>query len=145
MVDLLLKHTGEKYVFGALAPKENASYKGPWDCAEFVAWGIYQTAGIYVGCRGRKHDAYTGYFADDLPRLGTEIPEDEAVELIGAIALRKPRAGRVGHIAVCRGGNRSIEAASTRLGVCSRTMRGNGYQHYYTLNALTYEYMSAYV
>ncbi|HET6522533.1 MAG TPA: hypothetical protein VFG47_22325 [Geminicoccaceae bacterium] len=146
LVRLLLQHTGEKYKWGlASIPKENAGYKGPWDCAEFVAWGIYQVTGQYVGCRGRNHNAYTGYFADDLPRFGTELPEEEAVELIGAIALRKARAGRVGHIAVCRGGGRTIEAASTRLGVCSLDMRGRGFERYYTLNSLTYEYMCAFV
>jgi len=145
LVSLLLPHRGERYVFGALAPKENAAYRGPWDCAEFVAWGIYQATGQYVGCRGRRQNAYTGFFAQDLPRLGTAISEEEAAELIGAIALRPPRRGRIGHIAVSRGGGRTIEAAGSRLGVTSLSMSGRGFTEFYTLNSLTYEYMCAFL
>lgn len=145
LVSLLLRHQGERYHFGAIAPKDDPDYRGPWDCAEFVAWGIYQVTGHYVGCRGRRHNAYTGYFAQDLPRWGTEIPENEAAELIGAVALRPPRKGRIGHIVVSRGGGRTIEAASSRLGVTSRNFRGRGFTHFYTLNSITYEYMCAYL
>jgi len=145
LVSTLLRHQGERYVLGALAPKEDPNYMGPWDCAEFVAWGIYQVTGQYVGCRGRQHDAYTGYFAQDLPRVGTEITEEEAAELIGAIALRLPTQGRVGHIAISRGGDRTIEAASARLGVTSRHLRGRDFGQFYTLNCLTYDYMCAFL
>jgi len=145
LVSLLLNHRGERYDLGALAPKEDPNYQGPWDCAEFVAWGIYQVTGQYIGCRGRRHDAYTGYFAEDLPRVGTSITEPEAAELIGAIALRFPTQGRRGHIAVSRGGNRTIEAASRPLGVTSRYLRGHGYDRFYTLNCLNYEYMCSFL
>lgn len=139
LVRVLLPHAGEQYRLGALAPKENAAYHGPWDCAEFVAWGIYQVTGRYVGCRGRRHDAYTGYFAEDLPRVATQITEEEAVELIGAIALRTARGHHIGHIAVSRGANRTIEAASTALGVTSRHMKHRGFTHFYMLDGLVYD------
>jgi N-acetylmuramoyl-L-alanine amidase len=145
LVSLLLKHQGERYILGSLAPKTDPNYQGPWDCAEFVAWGIYQVTGQYIGCRGRRHDAYTGYFADDLPRVGSSITEDEAAELIGAVALRLARHGRIGHIAVSRGGDRTIEAAGSRLGVTSRHLRGRGYDQFYTLNCLTYEYVCSFL
>jgi N-acetylmuramoyl-L-alanine amidase len=44
------KHLGEKYILGSLAPKNNPDYKGPWDCAEFVSWVIYQVTGKLYGC-----------------------------------------------------------------------------------------------
>ncbi len=147
-VNLLLPHRGEKYVFGALARKEDANYHGPWDCAEFVSWGIYQAAGEYVGCRGKKHDAYTGYFSDDLPKFGTEITEDWANSLIGAICLRPPGdlGKKVGHIAVCEGGGLTIEAMDTKHGVRVGSVRDSKgkkrFTKFYVLDKLlTYEYM----
>lgn len=145
LVSLLLQHNGEIYELGALAPKEDANYRGPWDCAEFVAWGIYQVTRQFVGCRHSQHNAYTGYFAQDLPRMGTAITEAEASELIGAIALRRPTSGRLGHIAISRGGGRTIEAASHGLGVTSLNLSGRGFTHFYTLNSLIYEYICAFV
>jgi hypothetical protein len=140
LVRVLLPHAGEQYHLGSLVPKEDAAYRGPWDCAEFVAWGIYQVTRQYVGCRGRRHDAWTGYFAEDLPRFATSIPENEAVELIGAIALRPRTAQRIGHIAICRGAGRTIEAADSRRGVASLSMRNRGFTQFYTLNSLVYDY-----
>ena len=60
-------HIGEKYVLGALAPKGNCSWKGPWDCAEFISWCVYQVTGKLYGCNNNhgnpdKADAYTGYW-----------------------------------------------------------------------------------
>src|SRR5688572_8969748 len=36
------KYTGEQYVFGAAVPKDHSTYRGPWDCAEFIFWVTYQ-------------------------------------------------------------------------------------------------------
>ena len=138
LLKLAGEHVGERYV-NMLVPKDHAGWKGPWDCAEFVSWGIYQVTGHYVGTRGRRDDAWTGYFAEDLPRVGTRITADEDADCIGAIALRPRTSGRIGHIAVSRGGGRTIEAASTRLGVASLSMKGRGFTEYYTLNSLVYD------
>lgn len=144
LVKVLLPHQGEKYVFGAAVPKENPNWIGPWDCAEFVAWGIFQVAGRYVGCKPAKApnnvgymNGYTGYFATDLPACARKISEAEAAETPGAIALRSP--GTPGHIAVSRGGNRTIEAASTKLGVKSLNLRGRSWTSFWRLNFLAYE------
>lgn len=145
LVQRLLPHRGERYVLGALAPKDDADYAGPWDCAEFVAWGIYQTTGHYVGCRGPRHDAYTGYFVQDLPSVATSITEAEAADMIGTIALRPPSKARVGHIAVSRGAGRTIEAASSRLGVTSLSMANRGFTRFYTLDALVYDYACSFL
>ena len=54
LVRKLLPHSGEKYVLGAVVPKEHSDWVGPWDCAEFVAWGIYQVSGRLIGCRAGR-------------------------------------------------------------------------------------------
>jgi len=40
--DLANKHVGEEYVLGVVAPKNNANWKGPWDCAELLSWAVFQ-------------------------------------------------------------------------------------------------------
>ena len=144
LVGKLLPHIGERYVFGAAVPKQNPNWVGPWDCAEFVAWGIYQISGRLVGCRtgrapnGRWYDnAYTGYFAADLPAVATQVTAEEAADTIGAIALRSP--GSPGHIAVSRGGNRTIEAMDTAHGVASGQLLGRPFVSYWRLNFLVYD------
>jgi N-acetylmuramoyl-L-alanine amidase len=64
IIELAANHIGEKYILGAFAPKNNANYKGPWDCAEFVSWCIFQVSGLKVGMR--NDDAYTGYWQEDM-------------------------------------------------------------------------------
>lgn len=145
LVAKLLPHIGERYVFGAAVPKQNMNWVGPWDCAEFVAWGIYQVSGRLVGCRGGRapngkwyDNAYTGYFNTDLPAVATQISAQDAADTIGAIALRSP--GSPGHIAVSRGGNRTIEAMDTAHGVASGQLLGRPWTSYWRLNFLTYDY-----
>jgi N-acetylmuramoyl-L-alanine amidase len=36
MVERARQHIGERYV-NVLVPKNNADWKGPWDCAEFMS------------------------------------------------------------------------------------------------------------
>ena len=148
LVSKLLPHIGERYVFGAAVPKQNPNWAGPWDCAEFVAWGIYQVSGRLVGCRngrapnGRYYDnAYTGYFAADLPAVATQVTAEEAADTIGAIALRSP--GNPGHIAVSRGNDETIEAASTAEGVKCKKIKGRGWTSFWKLNFLVYDNASA--
>lgn len=146
LVKVLLPQAGQKYVLGAVVPKENANWIGPWDCAEFVAWGIYQVAGRYVGCRSSRApnrvtymNGYTGYFAQDLPSCATAVTQDEAAEIPGIIALRVAGGpGQIGHIAVTRGGNQTIEAAGRREGVRSKRLRGRGWHSYWRLDFLEY-------
>ena len=154
LVKVLLPCIGQKYVFGAAVPKENMNWIGPWDCAEFVAWGIYQVSGLLIGCRVdtapngvRYHNSYTGYFAEDLPSFAVEITAAEAANQIGTIALRRPTSKRVGHIAVCRGGGRSIEAYDTQHGVISTDFIGTnrGWTSFWRLRGLAYEYLSSFL
>jgi hypothetical protein len=43
VLKLAQRHVSEKYVLGVRVPKDNASWTGPWDCAEFASWLIFQT------------------------------------------------------------------------------------------------------
>ena len=70
LVQLACKLVGEKYVLGAFAPKDNPGWTGPWDCAEFASWLVFQIAARLYGCRRdfgdpATADAYTGYWAHD--------------------------------------------------------------------------------
>jgi hypothetical protein len=146
LVKVLLPRQGDKYVFGAVVPKYHPDWVGPWDCAEFVAWGIYQITGRYVGCRSGNApngveymNSYTGWFGQDLPGCATEITGEEAAETPGAIALRIGRGqGQIGHIAVSRGGNQTIEAASSREGVRCKRLKGRTWTSFWKLDFLHY-------
>jgi len=67
-----MKHLGEEYILGADVPFENPDYKGPWDCAEFCSWIVYQVSGLVYGCvdnskpikklePGQSHEAIPAY------------------------------------------------------------------------------------
>lgn len=121
-------HIGEKYVFGARAPKDIPHYKGPWDCAEFVSWVIYQAAGIPYGWTDRDAnpadaDAYTGAFQRDAQTLGKMVSVETAAATPGAILLRYPGAA-VGHVVFSDGKGGTVEAASTNLGVIAGKVAG---------------------
>jgi hypothetical protein len=83
-----LQHIGEKYVLGIQVPKDNPNWKGPWDCAEFVSWSVFQAAGILYGCDKdggdpASADAYTGYWDRDSVNLGRTVSLDEAARTPG--------------------------------------------------------------
>lgn len=121
-------HIGEKYVFGARAPKNNASYKGPWDCAELVSWAIYQVAGIPYGWTDDDADpsvgdAYSGAFQRDAQSKGILVSVEKAAATPGAVLLRYPNGG-VGHVVFSDGNGGTVEAASTKLGVIAGKVSG---------------------
>src|SRR2546428_13937971 len=105
------KHIGEPYVLGALAPKDNPKWKGPWDCAELASWLVFQAAGVLYGCVSdsadpASADAYTGYWARDAEALGVKISIEQAMRTPGAAGVRRPQAGGARDIAIpeCPGG-----------------------------------------
>jgi hypothetical protein len=70
LLQLALTHAGKNMFLGALAPKNNPNWTGPWDCAEFASWLVFQIAARLYGCRrgfgdSPTADAYTGYWAHD--------------------------------------------------------------------------------
>src|SRR2546422_10238878 len=126
------KHIGEPYVLGALAPKNNPKWRGPWDCAEFALWLAFQAAGVLYGCASdsadpASADAYTGYWARDAEALGVKISVEQAMRAPGAAVLRSPQPGATGHIAISDGRGGTGEAHSARDGGIASTISGRGW------------------
>lgn len=125
LVALARTHVGEKYVLGARARFLQPQFKGPWDCAEFVSWIIFQVSGekILLGCLPRdpaRADAYTGYWAEDAKKYGLIISVSEALKTAGAALLRTPAGKPHGHIAFSVGDRKkTVEAYDTAHGVIS--------------------------
>ena len=76
------QHIGEEYV-NIQVPKDNPNWKGPWDCAEFISWLVYQEAGVLYGCvddnaKPSEADAYTGGWQQDVERLGIRVSIEKA-------------------------------------------------------------------
>jgi peptidoglycan hydrolase-like protein with peptidoglycan-binding domain len=123
IVALAKTHIGERYKWGARARYLDPNYKGPWDCAEFVSWIVFQTSEEreLLGCVPRdpaKADANTGYWADDANKYRLTISIDEAIKTAGAALLRTRTQRSAGHIAICVGdGLHTIEAHSSKDGV----------------------------
>lgn len=139
VIELAAGHIGEKYVLGALVPFENPFYKGPWDCAEFVSWVVYRTAGIKVGIRG--NEAYTGYWANDMAKLCRQINISEAAQTPGAILFRSPgfKGISIGHIAFSDGAGGTIEAKSSKDNVCRSEVKGRLWEYGILVNTIDYE------
>lgn len=150
MVELLREHNGEVYRFGAVAPKNDAGYKGPWDCAEAASWGIYQATGKLFGCDNNDGDpatadAYTGYFGRDVNKgLLKKISIDEAKRTVGAFLLRLSAGSTIGHIACSKGDGGTIEAASTKLGFTELKVDGRRWDYGFVVPGLVqYDYNAA--
>jgi len=129
ILQLARKHIGEKYVLGSLAPKDNPHWNGPWDCAEFASWLVFQVGGFLYGCENDSGDpdsanAYTGYWARDAKSRGKCVSLEEAARTPGAMVLRAPQAGATGHIVVSDGKGGTVEAHSTKRGVIAHTLSG---------------------
>ena len=128
LLRLARKHVGEEYQLGAIAPKANPDWRGPWDCAEFASWCVYQTTGKLFGCRPRngdpdRVDAYSGYWGADARALGKVISVGQAAATPGAILIRLP-GGAIGHVAISAGGGKTIEAHSRDRGVIEAGVAG---------------------
>jgi N-acetylmuramoyl-L-alanine amidase len=116
-------HVGEKYQSGlTFVPKDNSNWKGPWDCAEFVSWCVFQATGILYGCEKdngnpASADAFTGYWERDSRTLGRIISLSEAARTPGAVVLRFPQVAAAGHIVLSDGLGGTVEAHSPVDGV----------------------------
>ncbi len=123
------KHVGESYILGSQVPKDNKSWKGPWDCAEFVSWLVFQVSGKLYGCNNdmgnpATADAYTGYWRNDAETKGKIITVEQAARTPGAAILRVPAVGLTGHIVVSDGNGKTVEAHSHRDGVINSVING---------------------
>ena len=127
MLELARRHIGEKYE-NVLVPKNNANWKGPWDCAEFMSWLVFQTAGFLYGCLNNDAkpdiaDAYTGAWRDDSARLGRRVPYQRAAAIVGGIVLRYPPGpDKMGHIVLCDGTGGTVEAMGHEFGIAVGTV-----------------------
>lgn len=113
---------GQKYVFGARAPLDNPNWNGPWDCAEYISWCVYQAYGLIFGAgkvtKPSKAEPYSGYWYDDAIRRGTPIAWQDALTIPGAVLVRRPAPGKIGHVAFSLGdGERTLEARGAKFGV----------------------------
>ncbi len=116
VLEIARRHVGERYVFGARADLRNPDYRGPWDCAEFCTWVVYQAYGVVFGTTS-ANDPFSGAWIDQARERDCEITLDEAVRTPGAILIRKPVHTGVGHVAFSDGEGGTVEARGTRYGV----------------------------
>jgi N-acetylmuramoyl-L-alanine amidase len=119
ILQLASQHIGEKYRFGILVPKDNNTWKGPWDCAEFASWLTFQAAAKLYGCDRdfgdpSSADAFTGYWERDAKSLGQIIGLDQAAGTAGAFVVRIPFGGATGHIVISDGKGGTVEARIRR-------------------------------
>ncbi len=136
ILTLAARHIGEKYILGAVAPKNNPNYKGPWDCAEFISWCVFQRTGLSVGMR--NNDAYTGYWKQDIATKCSVISIDAAKNIAGAILLRYPNSA-IGHIVFSDGDGRTIEAMDKNNGVKRGKIDGRPWDVALLLNGVQYD------
>jgi len=127
IVQIAETRLGEKYILGAKVPKNNPNWKGPWDCAEFASWCVFQASNQLYGCDNDSAsptaaDAYTGYWARDVESLGSKISISEAARTPGAMVLRIPQGNLTGHIVISDGKGGTIEAHSSKDGVIRSTL-----------------------
>ena len=127
ILELARTHVGEKYILGSVAPNNNKNWKGPWDCAEFASWLVFQTANKLYGCTDdnttpSRADAFTGSWARDAAKLGKKISIDEARRTPGAAVLR--HSGDMGHIVISDGKGGTVEAQSRFTGVVRDKLDG---------------------
>lgn len=128
ILGLARKHLGQAYVLGARAPMANPNWAGPWDCAEFVSWCVYQATGVLYGTEPRDNpvlaDAFTGFWAQQAQAQGHAIRVEDAAGIAGAAVVRRPRAGLIGHIVISDGQGGTVEAHSKARGVIEGTLSG---------------------
>ena len=123
----------EEYRLGTVVPKDDPSWKGPWDCSEFISWLIFQEAKILYGCldddaKAAEAKAYTGAWQRDSAKRGNQVPIDVAASTVGGILLRFPSGvSEIGHIALCDGKGGTVEAKGRRYGVLADTVHGRSW------------------
>jgi len=135
---------GEKYV-NVQVPKDNRNWHGPWDCAEFASWLVYQATGKLYGCIDNAADpaladAYSGaWVRDTIDGRLDRITQAESNAIAGAILIRTPPApGKMGHIAITDGHGGTVEAAGVNLGVRRDKVEGRLWNFIVKVRELAY-------
>jgi len=125
LLELAKTKLGQAYILGALTPKDKVDYDGPWDCAKFTSWAVFQASKKLYGCNNNngnpsRTDTYTRYWVRDAEQIGKIIPFREAIATPGAALLRVAAVGRMGHIAFSDGTRDTIEAHSSKIGCIAK-------------------------
>lgn len=138
IVELARHHLGEPYAYGARAPLTDPEYQGPWDCAEFASWCVYQTYQLRFGLTVYG-DPYSGAWIEHGRRRAAEIRPALAQSLAGAFFLRAPQPGRPGHVAISDGQGGTVEALNRSKGVVLGTALGRHWDAACLLPGVRYE------
>ncbi len=143
LISLARPHVGEAYFFEVMVPKDNANWKGPWNCSEFISWVVFQSAGLLYGCDRDFGDpatahAFTGYWERDARALGEIISIDAAARTPGAAVLRIPPPGSIGHVVLSDGNGGTIEAHSKHDGVIAWTLNNRRWDMGILVSGISY-------
>ncbi|HMA73859.1 MAG TPA: peptidoglycan-binding protein [Xanthobacteraceae bacterium] len=142
IVALAARHIGQTYELGELVPKNDPNWGGPWDCAEFCSWLVFQAAAELYGCAPNSKDpatadAFTGYWRDDAKAKGKIITVNEAQRIPGAFILRVPTT--IGHIVVSDGKGGTVEAMGKAFGVRRGSVSGRVWDFGILVPSITYD------
>ena len=116
------KSLGDEYIYGANVDISDPEWLGPWDCAEFCTWVVYQVVKKVFGCIDNNApmedlEPYTGGWRQDVRRGAVkQITVAKAAKTPGAILLRYRQGGK--HIVFSGGDGTTIEAKNEYYGVC---------------------------
>lgn len=138
------KHIGEDYDHD-LVPKDDPDWKGPWDCAEFASWLVYQEGNLLYGCAAgasepARAEAHTGFWKRDSAAIGRRISVEDAAATPGAVLLRFPPKGEpMGHVAISDGRGGTVEAMSRKAGVRAGKAAGRHWDTGVLIPGFTYE------
>ncbi|WP_052732565.1 peptidoglycan-binding domain-containing protein [Hymenobacter terrenus] len=144
LLELAETRLGEKYV-NVLVPKDNPNWHGPWDCAEFASWVVYQKVNELYGCVNNNGnpattESYSGAWVNDASN-GTLLVVNQATANItpGIILIRRPPLpGRMGHVAITDGKGGTVEAAGAGLGVRRGKVEGRVWHFCVQIPEVTY-------
>ena len=126
-------------------PKNDPAWKGPWDCAEFVSWLVFQEASILYGCTDdtaapAQAEAYTGAWKHDVEAIGRKVSVEEAAATVGEFffVIRRSLEGW----AISRSATvwaATVEAKGRRYGVVADTVQGRRWHTGVLIPDLTYD------
>lgn len=144
LVRLAETRLGQRYV-NVNVPKNNPNWQGPWDCAEFVSWVVFQITGKLFGCLKNsappaEANAYSGSWGRDVKKgLLKKTTLSEAIDTPGVVLIRIPPLGQqMGHVALSDGLGGTVEAAGGGRGLCKRKVQDNVWDFFAKIPGITY-------
>ncbi|WP_022700537.1 CHAP domain-containing protein [Oceanicaulis alexandrii] len=138
LVHIASAHIGEAYRLGAVVALEDPDYAGPWDCADFVSWCVYQAYGIKAGLTPAGHP-YSGAWIVHAENPAHALSVEAAFETPGAVLVRRPHHYGAGHVAISDGAGGTIEARGERYGVVRAKGRGRVWDLGCTIAGVAYQ------